>query len=75
VSFTNAPGKNSYPIVAFTWLYVPVDNLRPERARALANFIRWIVTNGQSYAEKNGFAPLPASVVTDVKESLGQLGQ
>ena len=73
MSFTNAPGRNVYPIVSFTWIYVPVDTLSPERASLLADFIEWVVTGGQSYLPQNGFAQLPPSVVTNVKASLVQL--
>lgn len=73
VSFTNATGRNAYPMVSFTWLYVPIDTLPAERARVLADFIEWVVTSGQSYLDKNGFAPLPSSVAANVKASVAQL--
>lgn len=63
VSLTNAPGKDSYPITSFTWLYVPVSGLKAERARALAAFLRWAMADGQTMAQERGYAPLPASIL------------
>src|SRR5260370_34882563 len=34
VSLTNAPGKESYPIVSFTWFYVPVHPHDLQRSHA-----------------------------------------
>jgi phosphate transport system substrate-binding protein len=63
VSMTNAPGKDSYPIASFTWLYVPVTSLAPERSRALKQFLAWALSEGQEIAKTQGYAPLPAAVV------------
>jgi len=63
VSMTNAPGKDSYPIASFTWLYVPVSGLAPERARALKQFLEWALDQGQAVAKDQGYAPLPPGVL------------
>jgi len=65
-SLTNAPGKEAYPIVSFTWLYVPIRTSDPERARALSNFLDWLLTTGQQSAERHGYTPLPASLTPKV---------
>jgi hypothetical protein len=31
---------------------------------ALANFLSWVVNNGQSFGPSIGYAPLPANIVT-----------
>jgi len=36
-SLTNAPGKESYPIVSFTWFYVPVHRQDLQRSHASKN--------------------------------------
>jgi phosphate transport system substrate-binding protein len=66
VSLINAPGAEAYPIVSFTWLYVPVRPGDPERSKALAKYLEWILANGQQSAERHGYAPLPASLVPKV---------
>jgi len=62
VSLTNAQGNDAYPIISFTWLYVPVKSAHPERSKALANFIDWALTTGQQSAPHYGYTPLPASL-------------
>ncbi len=66
VSLTNAPGNEAFPIVSFTWLYVPVRSTDPERSKALANYIEWALTTGQQSAERLGYTPLPASLAPKV---------
>ena len=33
------------------------------RAKAMTDFVRWAITDGQKYANELGYAPLPQSVV------------
>jgi phosphate transport system substrate-binding protein len=73
VSLTNAPGKDSYPITSFTWLYVPVSGLKPERASALAGFLRWALSNGQTMAQEHGYAPLPDTVLSKAQSKIAGL--
>jgi phosphate transport system substrate-binding protein len=61
-SLTSAPGKDAYPIISFTWLYVPERSADPERSKALSNYLEWVLTTGQQSAEKHGYTPLPASL-------------
>jgi phosphate transport system substrate-binding protein len=68
VSLTNAPGKESYPIASFTWLYVPERANDPVRGKAINEFLQWIYSKGQDVARDRGYAPLPASVLAKAKE-------
>ena len=63
VSLANGPGKDSYPIASFTWLYVPVSGLAPERSKALKQFLDWAMADGQTIAKNMGYATLPSSVL------------
>ena len=63
VSITNAPGKNAYPIASFTWLLFYESPKDKDRARAMVDFMKWALGDGQKYAAELGYAPLPASVV------------
>src|SRR5579863_62392 len=47
VSITNAPGKDAYPISSFTWLLVPAQSKDPAKGKILADFLNWMVTDGQ----------------------------
>jgi phosphate transport system substrate-binding protein len=68
VSLAGAPGKESYPIASFTWLYVPVSGLAPERTRALKQFLEWALGPGQEIARSNGYAPLPTAIAERARE-------
>jgi phosphate transport system substrate-binding protein len=73
VSLTNAPGKDSYPISSFTWLYVPTKAKDPERGRALVEYLRWLYADGQSIARDRGYATLPNELLTKVTASLSRI--
>ena len=70
VSLTNAPGKESYPISSFTWLYVPLKSTVPERGRAVAEYLRWVYSDGQRIAQERGYATLPKELLTRVANSV-----
>jgi phosphate transport system substrate-binding protein len=61
-SITNPYGARSYPISSFTWIIVP-ENIDAVKREAVKNFLRWMLLEGQTYAESAGFTPLPTSIV------------
>lgn len=63
VSITDATGKNSYPISGFTWLLIYKNMKDKQKAQALVKFLRWAMTEGQSYARDLYYAPLPKEVI------------
>jgi phosphate transport system substrate-binding protein len=63
VSITNAPGAGAYPISSFTWLLLYEEPKDKAAGKAMVDFMRWALTDGQKYAPDLGYAPLPASVV------------
>jgi phosphate transport system substrate-binding protein len=67
VSLTNAPGKESYPISSFTWLYVPAVASDAQRGRAVYQYLHWVFSSGQGLAGAQGYAPLPASLLAKVQ--------
>jgi phosphate transport system substrate-binding protein len=73
VSITDAPGKNAYPISSFTWLLIPVQAQDPKKGKIIADFLNWMVTNGQKMTTQLSYAPLPASVVEKVKAAIKQV--
>ena len=60
ISFTNAPGRDAYPISSFTWLLVSPTTppAGPKRDR-LMSFLEWALTAGQRQAAALGYVPLP----------------
>ena len=73
VSITNAPGKNAYPISSFTWLLIPVPAKNPANGKILADFLVWMVADGQKLTPALSYAPLPDSVVEKVKATIKQV--
>ncbi len=68
VSITNPPGKKAYPIATFTWLLIPSKFEDASKKKAIVGFLKWMLADGQKYAEGLGYAPLPKEVVA--KEAL-----
>jgi phosphate transport system substrate-binding protein len=63
VSITNAPGKDAYPISSFTWMLIPAQSKDAAKGKILADFLNWMVTDGQKMTEPLSYAPLPDGVV------------
>jgi phosphate transport system substrate-binding protein len=63
MSITNAPGDAAYPISAFTYLLVYKDQTDASKGKALVDFVKWAVTDGQRFAPDLHYAPLPENIV------------
>lgn len=63
VSLTDSDGKLSYPISGFTWLLVSKNMKDKVKAKALVNFLKWAMADGQAYARDLYYAPLPKDVI------------
>ncbi len=70
VSITNAPGKDAYPISSFTWLLIPQQSKDAAKGKILADFLNWMVTDGQKMTPALSYAPLPEGVVQKEKEAI-----
>jgi phosphate transport system substrate-binding protein len=73
VSITNAPGKDAYPISSFTWLLIPAQSKDAAKGKILADFLSWMLSDGQKMTADLTYAPLPDSVVAKVKEAIKQV--
>ncbi len=73
ISMTNAAGKESYPMVSFTWIYVPTSGLPQTRSRALKDFWSWALTDGQEVAGRLGYAPLPPGIALKAQKTLNSI--
>jgi phosphate transport system substrate-binding protein len=78
VSITNARGKEAHPISSFTWLLIPgkgqddgllrvfasheIDDAT--KKKAINDFLHWILTDGQQFAEPLAYARLPEQVIS-----------
>jgi phosphate transport system substrate-binding protein len=73
VSITNAPGKDAYPISSFTWLLIPEQSKDAAKGKILADFLNWMVEDGQKMTADLAYAPLPDSVAVKVKAEIKQV--
>jgi phosphate transport system substrate-binding protein len=73
VSITDPPGKTAYPISSFTWLLIPEQAKDPKKGKIIADFLEWMVTDGQKMTSQLSYAPLPANVAEKVKAAIKQV--
>jgi phosphate transport system substrate-binding protein len=73
VSLSNAPGKECYPIVSFTWVYVPLHPQDLQRSRAVNQYLNWVYASGQEIAQAQGYSSLPPSILQKVRAKLATL--
>jgi phosphate transport system substrate-binding protein len=73
VSITNAPGGGAYPISSFTWLLLYQEPTDKAQGKAMSDFLRWALTDGQKFATGLGYAPLPQNVVTRELDALARI--
>jgi phosphate transport system substrate-binding protein len=69
VNLLNAPGADSYPIASFSYLLVykelsVLPTMDKAKAQALVDFLWWATHEGQSYAPRLQYVPLPQTVVS-----------
>jgi phosphate transport system substrate-binding protein len=53
--------------------YVPSNLADARKKRATADFLRWILTDGQRFAQPLGYAPLPEQVVSKEMKAVTQI--
>jgi len=73
VSITNAPGKTAYPIASFTWLLVPAKFSDAGKRDAIKGFLKWMLADGQNYAEPLSYAKLPKEVVAKETKAINSI--
>jgi phosphate ABC transporter phosphate-binding protein len=72
-SILNGSNKDAYPISTFTWLLVPQNGLAPEKRRAIAGLLGWMLTSGQKQCSSLGYAPLPKDVASRALQAVNSL--
>ena len=71
-SIVNSINPDAYPISGTTWLliYKQMDSVK---GKAIVDFIRWAVTDGQKLTAAMDYAPLPANLVDLIQKKLDQV--
>jgi len=70
---TNQPGKASWPISGATFILMHAKQDKPANATEVLKFFAWAYTNGTKAAADLDYVPLPASVVTMIEKSWGEI--
>ncbi len=70
VSIVDAAGDNSYPIGSFTYLLVYKDQADSTKGKTLAEFLWWVVHDGQKYSSDLLYVPLPKEVVSQDEKTI-----
>jgi phosphate transport system substrate-binding protein len=73
VSITNAPGADAYPISSFTWLLIPQHWSDATKAKAMVDFLNWMLDHGEEETTSLYYAPLPKAVAEKVRATITQL--
>lgn len=66
-------GEAVYPIVSYSWVLLRRENKDPAVAEGLKRFVGWGLTEGQAFADKLGYIPLPAPVVERAQAILAEV--
>jgi phosphate transport system substrate-binding protein len=73
VSLVDAPGKESWPIAGLTWLLVYKDQKDAAKGKALVQFLKWAMKDGQKMEAALDYAALPKAVAEKVDKALHQI--
>jgi len=71
-SITQAPGKDSYPISAFTYLLV-YQQMPKAKGETLVSFLDWALSDGQKLAESMFYAPLPKALSIKARAKIKEI--
>ncbi len=61
-SMVDQPGPNAYPVSGATWLLVYQNQTDAAKAKALVNWLAWIMDNGEKSATSLNYSPLSPSL-------------
>lgn len=73
VSLVDAPGKESWPISGLTWILVYQDQKDEARGKAVVQFLKWAIRDGQKMVASLDYAALPKPVVEKVDQALKRI--
>jgi phosphate transport system substrate-binding protein len=73
VSVVDAPGKESWPISGLTWILVYQDQNDESRGKAVVQFLKWALRDGQKMEAALDYAPLPKVIAEKVDKALKQI--
>jgi len=73
VSITNGAGKGAYPIASFTYLLIPAKIADPAKKKAITDFLKWMLADGQNMVEALDYARLPKQVIAKETKAIAKV--
>jgi phosphate transport system substrate-binding protein len=61
----------AYPITSYTWLLVPVD--KKDKAAAISDLLRWMLSDGQSMVETMHYTQIPADISSKALSEISRI--
>ena len=71
-SLINIEGKDSYPLAGFTYIIIS-KTMPKEKGKAIVDFLKWALNQGQNFSEPLYFISLPKAVTESVVKNLSQI--
>ena len=68
-----ATGDAAYPITAQTWLITYATQTNKGKGTSIREFVRYLLTDGQTFAPSVNYAPLPVALATEAIAQLDQI--
>ena len=69
---TDAPGKDSWPIAATTFVLMYKDPKNASASKEALSFFKWALESGQADAQKFDYVPLPGTLVQQIQAYWGK---
>jgi phosphate transport system substrate-binding protein len=66
-------GRDSYPIVTYTWLLLYKSHSDKAKAMKVKQFVNWGLTEGQKFAAEYGYTPLPEPIAAAALKALAAM--
>jgi len=73
ISITNAAGRKSYPVAAFTYLLIPLKAADDKKGALLRDFLGWVFTSGQRQSAGLGYGSLPPEIIRRAQQATDSL--
>jgi phosphate transport system substrate-binding protein len=73
VFLPDPPGRDSYPIVTYSWVLLYRNYPTAEKAREIRNLFRWCLVEGQNYAPELHYVRLPVDVTDKALAALNTI--
>lgn len=72
-SLVNPDGADAYPIAGVTWIILYQKQKDGEKGRALVDFLKWAIHDGQQFTKDLNYAPLPESLAAKITKRLEEV--